>query len=131
MAMNERFKKVFSLLKIKESDAATVCNVSTRTISRLKHNEVSAIPVDVLINIREVYGVNLNWLITGKGDIFSDKKDLSVLQEPVSTYSKNEDSKLQTHLEEENKWLREKYDDLMRILTNEGVHRETGVRNSG
>lgn len=133
MAMNERFKEMFSLLKIKESDAADVCNVSTRTISRLKHRDVTAIPVTVLANMHTEYKVNLNWLITGNGARFSDTNDTSVLNDPPSTYKKKSESKLEVHLEEENKWLRDKYDELLKIITKEGMDKEdqSQIRNSG
>ncbi len=129
--MNERFKEVFSLLKIKESDAAAVCNVSTRTISRLKHRDVTAIPVSVLANMHIEYKVNLNWLITGNGARFSDTNDTSVLNDPPSLYKKKNESKLEKHLEEENKWLKEQNDKLLNILANKGANQKTQVRNSG
>lgn len=123
--MNERFKELFSLLDVKDSEVAKTCDISVRTVSRLKHNVLTALPVSALYNLHVAYDVNLNWLIAGNGDKFCGNKDvsgISKVQEPRTPYKSKNDSKYIEHLEFENKWLREKYDELLKAVINKGEH---------
>lgn len=119
------------MLDLKEIQVAQSCDVSTRTISRLKNSEVTALPVTFLYNIHVKYNVNLNWLIAGNGDIFGVNSEKNVAAEPVANYEKREENRYARHLEEENRWLREKYDELMKQLGHIRGNNPGNMRDSG
>lgn len=118
------------MLNLRDMQVAQSCDVSTRTISRLKNSEVTALPVAFLYNIHVKHNVNLNWLIAGNGEIFGENSEKSVVAESQLQYGKSDD-KYARHLEDENKWLRDKYDELMKEVRNIRGTNPGNMRNSG
>ena len=54
-------------------------------------NGNNKIGVGTILNILELFpDLNLNWFILGKGDIFIQQSEQSIVAEPVATYNKSQ-----------------------------------------
>lgn len=74
--MNNRFKELRKTLKLKQDEIAKILNKSTRMIQYYEQGKFD-IETDLLLKLQELYNINLNWLITGTGEMFlnNDKKN--------------------------------------------------------
>ncbi len=77
MEVAERIVELINLLNINKKTFALSINVSPGNISDwLSKNRKANPSMDAIIRISEKYDVNLNWLLTGKGEMFlSDNKE--------------------------------------------------------
>jgi len=69
MDIGVRFKEIRCKLKLNQTEFSNKINVTQSAVSQIEKNIISP-SSDVLINISNTYNVNLNWLLTGKGDMF-------------------------------------------------------------
>ena len=67
--MNIRIKKIRQTLKISQTEYAELTHTSQSNISKYERNELKP-TIDFLINLHERLNVNINWVLTGKGQIF-------------------------------------------------------------
>ncbi len=127
MLVNERIKKVRKSLKLTLKEFSSRVKVPLTTVSKYEKGIVKP-SFDVLANIGKVYKVNLNWLLTGKGEIFlTPKPPESASPKDGDLY--NKDKRIQElenevnllkksiqKLDEENKELNTELMDKMRKL---------------
>jgi len=102
MAINQRFTRLLKELKINANQLAKELNISQPTIAKTLSG--ATLPSSKLfVPLLEKYpNVNLNWLISGKGEMF-------ILENPVD---KDYLDRLADSLERENDMLRERIDGL-------------------
>lgn len=83
MDIGKRVKELKKNLKITSRELAEAIDIPVRTIGSYERNE--ALPGPKFLNaLFEKYHVNINWLITGKGEMFTSSKtevDLTYLSQ--------------------------------------------------
>jgi len=80
MEMRNRLEMLINVLGIKRSDFARAINVTQGNVSDWINDKKPSKPSSTaLARISEEYNVNLNWLITGKGDMFLPPEDGSLV----------------------------------------------------
>jgi len=77
--MQDRLKRIFDDMGGKVEEIAKRLNVTTVTIYNYIKGKNKSYPHEFLIDLKEETGVNLNWLFTGKGDIYTQDKSSSSL----------------------------------------------------
>ena len=73
MSIGKRIKELKITLKITTTEMAGKLNIPVRTIGSYERDEAQPGPKFLNALITE-YGVNINWLLTGKGPMFISKK---------------------------------------------------------
>jgi transcriptional regulator with XRE-family HTH domain len=101
--VNERIKMLRSKLNLSQNDFATKVGASMITVSRWETG--SSIPMKNLYRINEVFGVSLEWLKDGEGELEFSQSDET---NQVTWKEKAFDSikKHNEHLEQEVQFLR-------------------------
>ncbi len=73
MGMGKRIKELKSVLKMTSSELSAKLGIPTRTIGSYERDEAQPGP-KFLNALIVVFGVNINWLLTGDGNMFISKK---------------------------------------------------------
>ena len=73
MSMGKRIKELKSILKMTSAELSKSLNIPTRTIGSYERDEAQPGPKFLNALIVE-FGVNINWLLTGNGDMFISPK---------------------------------------------------------
>ena len=68
--MDKRLRQLLEILNIKQKEFANSIEVSPSHISDILTGRRNGFSMEVLINMANIYGVNLNWLLTGDGEMF-------------------------------------------------------------
>ena len=85
METANRLKKLRNILKLSIDKMAEELETNNYKI-RDCENKKQKISNDLLEKIGIIYNVNLNWLITGKGEIFiKEEKEISYKEENIKT----------------------------------------------
>ena len=79
--MKDRMKKLREALNLSQKEFASGLKLKDTAISKYETGLVKP-GADVLSKIGETYKVNLNWLITGDGDMFSFSSDTEIIKIP-------------------------------------------------
>ena len=69
MSIGQRLMKVRKSLKVSQVEMAKLLNCSQPNISEYEKDNIG-VPISSLIIIRNTYNINLDWLLTGKGEMF-------------------------------------------------------------
>ncbi|MFA7074906.1 MAG: helix-turn-helix domain-containing protein [Endomicrobiaceae bacterium] len=103
-----RFKNVRKKLKLSQIDFAKKLETNQSTISRYEKNENNP-SSEILEKLSENCNVNINWILTGKGEMFQTdianqeleqlKKEIQTLKKTIDTLEK-EHNDLQAHNKE-------------------------------
>ncbi len=122
--MNERLILMRKKLKLSQIALAKLLKCSQPNISDYEKGKVS-VPISALQIISKTYNINLNWLITGEGNMFmgedepcKPKGDKSKKEEVSDTYRKQLEEELKkaqeelVRLRERNSKLREENQEL-------------------
>lgn len=73
-------------LNIQKKDFAAAIGTTPGQLSRILKGEGN-LTTEQIKNIAEIYGVNLNWLITGNGEIFTKEKvNVMTVNETMAKY---------------------------------------------
>lgn len=76
MSIGKRLREYLSERRLTQEEFSALCQVSKQTINNIVQDK-TAPSGDVLVKIaKEYYDLNLNWLITGKGDMFNLLEEL-------------------------------------------------------
>ena len=82
MDIKDRLLAFINVLGIKRSEFARAIGVTQSNVSDWVNRKKPSKPSPpAMARINEVYGLNLNWLITGKGEMFVDNNDGTLLGE--------------------------------------------------
>ncbi|MCD4817572.1 MAG: helix-turn-helix domain-containing protein [Candidatus Cloacimonetes bacterium] len=82
MDIKDRLIAFINVLGIKRSEFAKGISVTQSNVSDWVNRKKPSKPSPpAMARINEVYGMNLNWLITGKGEMFVDEPDGKLLSE--------------------------------------------------
>lgn len=82
-AVSQRLKKFRKATGLTQQDVAQTLNVTTSAVGFIETGK-SKIGIDHLTTLQEVYKLNSQWLLTGKGDMFIDEpqtENVSAIQE--------------------------------------------------
>lgn len=71
--MKNRFKNLFKELKLNQQEAADKLSIDVRKLRSYMY-ETKNFPVDFLQSLVYVFNVNINWLLTGQGEMFIKNK---------------------------------------------------------
>ncbi len=75
MSIGKRFKEIRKSLKLNQTELSNEIKLTQSAISQIEKNLISP-SSEVLINISLAYKIDINWLLTGKGEMFlSDSKE--------------------------------------------------------
>lgn len=75
--VGERFDFALKELKITNKEIAESFNISSQNVSNLKKNDRLN---DLISQIATKYNINLNWLVTGKGNYLINNESINNLQ---------------------------------------------------
>jgi transcriptional regulator with XRE-family HTH domain len=91
---NQRIKIIRKVLKLSQNDFSKAIGI---TQSALSHYESGAnsISLGVLQNIRKVYKINLNWLVSGQGEMIENSYDFTGVSEPQEVYGLRTDNSIE------------------------------------
>ena len=73
MTIGERIKNLRKNLNITAKDFANILQIPLRTIGSYERNEAQPSP-KFFSALIDIYHININWLLTGEGNIFLSKK---------------------------------------------------------
>lgn len=80
--IKERLKELRKGLKLQQSEFGAAIGTHTQTVSRYERGEIAP-GVEVLIKMHDVYGVSLDWLLNGKGEMFGIGYAVDVVKVPL------------------------------------------------
>ena len=72
MNIGERIKNLRKSLNITAKDFADILQIPLRTVGSYERNEAQPSP-KFFSALIDIYGININWLLTGDGSIFLNK----------------------------------------------------------
>jgi phage repressor protein C with HTH and peptisase S24 domain len=72
--ISDRFSKAMSLKGLKNADIAKKYNISRQLVNNFFTSQKTL--TEIFTNVCDGESINLNWLLTGKGDILLDNKSL-------------------------------------------------------
>lgn len=127
--INQRVKKVFLHLEkyqhIQKTEFARSIGMTTSFQLNKVWDNKNLISTRNLYFLEEVYKVNINWILTGKGDMFeTDKEKEYEAKIAALEHDKNEILKALLQLKAEHDQLKKNYDDIFSLiekLNNGGV----------
>ena len=93
--IGDRIKNIRINLSISQSDMANILGTNQKTLSRYENN-LTFPPVDILEKLAEKYNFNLNWLITGKGEMFIESSNVQATEHLGVKKNANANSYLET-----------------------------------
>lgn len=78
MSINERFKEARKFLNLDQKTLAKELDVSQRDVSRYESGDAKNIPNSVIQKMNTDYNINLNWLLSGTGNmcLHEEQKDI-------------------------------------------------------
>lgn len=95
-----RVAEIVSALNVKPVEIARNVGISKSYMSMVL-NRKTKIGLDMLVGLHQVYGVNVNWLLSGVGEMFSTLNNNTTIHEPQKIYNvSSEVLILQARLEE-------------------------------
>ncbi len=71
MLYGDRVKKIRNAFNKNQTEFGKLLNVNQIKISRLENSQNESIDFDILNKLKDI-GVNINWLLTGEGQMFAD-----------------------------------------------------------
>jgi len=82
----KHLEELINILKMNQKEFAEATEINPGQLSRILAGKGS-LTYEHLIKIAEIFNVNLNWLVTGKGEIFTkDKSDYMNVNETMAKY---------------------------------------------
>ncbi len=73
MSFSSRIKQLLEYKQITLKELCEQCDIPYRTMQNYVYEEDRKINSDVLIKLNTYLGINLNWLLTGTGEMFGSK----------------------------------------------------------
>jgi len=70
---NNKLKRIRKILNLSQKETAAKLGVPFTTISRYEHNIIKP-SFDILSRYAKIFNVNINWLLTGRGEMFISEK---------------------------------------------------------
>jgi len=77
-AIGQRLKKLREELNLSQGKMANLLGVSQSALSKWESGK-REIPIGVLIKLKQKFNVNLNWLLSGQGDMFLPPQEIPLL----------------------------------------------------
>lgn len=68
--MITRLETLIQNLELNQKDFASKIGISPSRITELRRGRIKTLSSDTLIRIHQEFGVNINWLLTGEGEMF-------------------------------------------------------------
>ena len=89
MCLGKRIKDAREFLKIGQKEFAEKIGIIYQTLSKYERNEIKP-TTEILTKLAEIHGININWLLTGNGDMFirEEKKSNTKADEIIEAYEK-------------------------------------------
>ena len=89
MYLGKRIKEAREFLKIGQKEFAEKIGIIYQTLSKYERNEIKP-TTEILTKLAEIHGININWLLTGNGDMFirEEKKSNTKADEIIEAYKK-------------------------------------------
>jgi len=72
MSISKRIKETRKMFKLTQEDFGSKIGISQRMVSKIE-NDKCKIKSEHLKKILEIFSINPNWLIFGKGDVLRDE----------------------------------------------------------
>jgi len=76
--IGQRLKKLREELNLSQGKMANLLGVSQSALSKWESGK-REIPIGVLIKLKQKFNVNLNWLLSGQGDMFLPPQEIPLL----------------------------------------------------
>lgn len=86
--IGDRLRQIRKILNLQQKDFADKVGISQGFLSELESNK-KAPSHTLLIAISHVFKVNLNWLLTGEGEMFIKEEKADKVSEPVVAYKED------------------------------------------
>ncbi len=73
--MKDKLIQLFKVLKTNQKEFASKIGISPSRLTEVISGRTKALSAEAVASISREYGVNLNWLLTGEGDMFLPGKE--------------------------------------------------------
>jgi transcriptional regulator with XRE-family HTH domain len=94
MDFKERFSMIRKALKKSQSDLAKILGVDQKTISHWETGRNEP-PLEALRTFSNLFKININWLLTGKGYMFQEEPKITELKQALVSFGlKQEEANL-------------------------------------
>lgn len=89
MTINERIKKIRKILKLNQAELGRNLNIDKSSMSKIETGRLN-LNYEGLQKLHQLYSVNLNWLLCGKGKLFIEGYNIGdeIINEPQTEYEK-------------------------------------------
>lgn len=80
MSIGNRIIKILEVKKLTQKEFAELTGINAATLTSIKQNKYDP-SAQTIIKICEIFNINANWLLTGKGEMFithDDNKEISL-----------------------------------------------------
>ena len=97
--IGKRLKLIRELKGLSQTELGNSLGIMYQHVSKYERGE--SVPTwENLIKLIELYGVNINWLLTGRGKMFLSKMGYEEIEEKTILKIKDEDSEIEEIIEE-------------------------------
>ncbi|RXK00457.1 transcriptional regulator [Arcobacter sp. CECT 8986] len=86
MNINSNFLNIRKKLGFNQTDFAEKLETSQNLISKYEKGQVE-LPLKIINNLHKVFNININWLLTGYGEMFENQNNLSVEKKDIDLVS--------------------------------------------
>ena len=89
MCLGKRIKEAREFLGIGQKEFAKKIGIIYQTLSKYERSEIKP-TTEILTKLTEIHGININWLLTGNGNMFieEEKKSNTKANEIIEAYEK-------------------------------------------
>ena len=89
MCLGKRIKEAREFLGIGQKEFAKKIGIIYQTLSKYERSEIKP-TTEILTKLTEIHGININWLLTGNGNMFieKEKKSNTKANEIIEAYEK-------------------------------------------
>lgn len=91
--MNSRLEKIRNILKFNPNAFAKALNIPQPTYVRYEKGE-RKLSAELFLQLKEKFNININWLLTGEGEMFNSPPSLKLRKMPLELAMKNFGRKL-------------------------------------
>ena len=82
----ENYNELFNYLKVTQRGFAKEFSISQSTISDIVNGKVKTLPVEIIYRLNKEYGISLDWLVKGEGQMFDVGSKDSLTKEETELF---------------------------------------------
>ncbi|MCB1156501.1 MAG: helix-turn-helix domain-containing protein [Leptospiraceae bacterium] len=79
----EDYKRLFSYLGVNQKEFAEKFNIHAPHLSDIVNGKLKGLPKEIMIQLKREYGISLEWLMTGEGEMLNISGKDSLSEEEI------------------------------------------------